>query len=150
MSPDVGYWDSTVPAALRAKFSLVKGKYLPLGQVRPGTSFSVALGNRLRLICGLINIRIPLQGMGHATKGAVTVLHGVRVIPIEDSNDTADTVAYVTDTRKPEVVQSAWRLESTGEGETFTSISVGAPIDMAPPPPSQVIDPAKVGLPVVP
>lgn len=150
VSPSIGYWDSSVPAALRPKFPLVKGKYLPFGQLRPG-AFSYALGNNLSAICDLLSVRTSLAGVEPVTRGAVTMLHGVRVVPLKESADTAYTVAYVTDTRKPEVVQSTWHLTNTSGAVTITKvISVGAPIDMTAPPPSEVVDPAKVGLPVVP
>lgn len=149
VSPNAGYWDSTVPAALREKFSLLKGKYIPVRQLRPGTSFGGAVGNQLSIICSSVNIRASLEGLMHVTKGAVTVLHGSRVVPLKQSDGTTSVVAYVTDTRKPKVVQSVWHVNASPD-VTYTDISVGAPVDLAPPPPSQVMDPAKVGLPVVP
>lgn len=78
------------------------------------------------------------------TKGQVTVLNGIQVVPIEDS---LGDVMYVTDTSRPEVVQDdtapvAGTTDPAGE-YTYT---LGAPVKLIPPPAKQVVSGASIHL----
>jgi hypothetical protein len=86
----------------------------------------------------------PAAKAGDATKGQVTMLNGIRVLPLKDS---LGDVAYVTDTSKPEFVQKdtvpvAGTTDPAGES-TFT---IGAPVTLTPPPASQVVSGAIIGM----
>jgi hypothetical protein len=79
----------------------------------------------------------------HVTKGQVTMLNGIRVLPLRYSGG----VLYVTDTSKPEVVQgdgapAAGMTDPAGE----TTWTIGAPVKLTPPPASQVISGAIIGM----
>ena len=81
-------------------------------------------------------------GAGAVTKGQVTTLNGVRVLPLKDSRGD---VMYVTDTSKPEVVQDdtapvAGTTDPAGE----TTFTIGAPVTLTPPPASQVVSGASL------
>lgn len=79
------------------------------------------------------------------TKGAVTTLDGVRVVPVEASVGGAyQGTYYVTDTAKPEFVEEAGG--DAAEGLGTVAIKVGAPVTVATPPASQVINGSSVGL----
>ena len=87
-------------------------------------------------------IAAPSAAGGAVTKGQVTVLNGVQVVPIEDS---LGDVMYVTDTSRPEVVQDdtapvAGTTDPAGEF-TFT---IGAPVTLATPPAKQVVSGASI------
>jgi hypothetical protein len=83
-------------------------------------------------------------GAGPVTKGQVTILNGIRVLPLKDSRGD---VMYVTDTSKPEVVQDdtapvAGTTDPAGEA-TWT---VGAPLKLTRPPAGQVVSGASLGM----
>jgi hypothetical protein len=86
----------------------------------------------------------PVTADGAVTKGQVTVLNGIQVVPIKDS---LGDVMYVTDTSRPEVVQDdtaplAGTTDPAGE-YTFT---IGALVKLTPPPAKQVISGASIHL----
>jgi hypothetical protein len=83
-----------------------------------------------------------IGGGGAVTKGQVTMLNGIRVLPLQDSRGD---VTYVTDTSKPEIVQDdtapvAGTTDPAGE----TTWTVGAPVTLTPPPASQVVSGASL------
>lgn len=138
LSPDVTYWDRNVGAAKAGQFPLISGKYL---QLPPGTG----AGDDITELCDLTDFMAPLNDPGAATKGAVTTLGGIRVVPIKDHADGVSTTEYVTDSSKPEVVQLTWSISNQGVSATYT-LSIGAPVTLAAPPPGQVMDASKLGL----
>ncbi len=81
---------------------------------------------------------------GPVAKGQVTTLNGVQVLPLKNSRGD---VLYVTDTSKPEEVQmDAAPLPGTTEPAGESAITVGAPVKLTPPPASQVVSGAALGL----
>jgi len=81
---------------------------------------------------------------GAVAKGQVTSLNGVQVLPLKNSRGD---VIYVTDTRKPEEVQmDAAPLPGTTDPAGETTYTLGAPVTLTPPPASQVINAATLGL----
>jgi hypothetical protein len=71
------------------------------------------------------------------TKGPVSTLNGTRVLQIKESNGT---VAYVTDTSEPQIVQI-----NAPKGAGTIKVTAGAPVTLTAPPASQVIDGSKLG-----
>ncbi len=99
--------------------------------------------SKLRELASCRNTMI--SGGGAAiTKGQVTTHNGVRVVPIKDS---AGNVLCVTDTSKPEIVEmDAAPLPGTTDPAFETTFTVGGPVKLTPPPASQVISGASIGL----
>jgi hypothetical protein len=81
---------------------------------------------------------------GPYTKSQVTTLNGIRVLPIKDSRGG---VMYVTDTSEPQIAQYdvAPLPGGTGPAGEIT-YTFGASVDLTPPPASQVIRGASIGL----
>ena len=67
------------------------------------------------------------------------------MLPIKDSSALADATDYVTDTIKPEVVALSWHLGNPSSDGKYT-VSIGAHVTAAAPPPAQVISAADLGL----
>ena|ERR1700722_7227162 len=83
-------------------------------------------------------------GAGAVTKGQVTTLNGIRVLPLADSRGN---VMYVTDTSKPEVVQDDIApVAGTTDPSVETTWTVGAPVTLTPPPASQVVSGASIDM----
>jgi hypothetical protein len=83
-------------------------------------------------------------GRESVTKGQVTMLNGIRVLPLRDPGGD---VLYVTDTSKPEVVEDvlAPATGTTDPAAEYT-VSIGAPVKLTPPPASQVVSGASIGM----
>jgi hypothetical protein len=74
--------------------------------------------------------------------GQVSTLDGIRVLPLRDSSGG---VVYVSDTGRLEVVKVSQDQAGGGTYGTFT-FKVGAPVTLAAPPASQVLDASALGL----
>ena len=82
--------------------------------------------------------------VGPVAKGQVTMLNGVQVVPLKNSRGD---VLYVTDTSKPEEVQmDAAPVPGTSDPAGESTIKVGAPVKLTPPPASEVVSGATLGL----
>lgn len=93
-------------------------------------------------LCDVSQLLTSNGSAGTATKGAVTTLGGIRVLPLNSSDGS---VAYVTDTSKPEPVEAtAPKGSKAGSGKV--TFSVDAPVTLTAPPASQVIDGSKLGM----
>lgn len=85
----------------------------------------------------------PLPSGVTLIKGQVTTLNGIRVLQVKDS---LGDVTYVTDTSKPEAVQVDMApLPGTTDPADQLTWSA-APVKLTPPPASQVVDGASIGI----
>jgi hypothetical protein len=134
LNPDDNFWKTYAGANAAAAIALVDGRYL---EVSTSDSNMASLAS----LCDVSQLFSSGGSSGPVTKGAITVLDGTRVLPLKSS----DGVAYVTDTSKPELVElSAPKGSSNGAG--LVSVTIGAPVTLAAPPASQVVDGSKLGM----
>jgi hypothetical protein len=133
MNPDKQFWTVNAGANASAVIALVNGRYIKL----PASDKNVAPLADLCNVTKLID-----TGTSTYTKEAVTTLDGKRVLAIKDDKGAT---GYVTDISKPEYVQiTAPKGDKSGSGEVM--ISVGAPVTLAAPSASDVIDGTTLGM----
>jgi hypothetical protein len=135
-NPDNKFWETFAGADASAAIALVNGRYIETSTSKSLESFA-SMCDTTQLIGSN-----TITGSTRITKGTVTMLGGTRVLRLTDS---AGGVMYVTDTSKPEVVEIA-KAKNTGDGTGKVDFSVGAPVTVAAPPASQVIEGSKIGL----
>jgi len=129
-NPDNKFWGADAAAII----ALVRGRY-----IKSSTSDKDMAA--FATLCDVSAAIGSVKETGSFTKGALTTLHGIRVLRLKDSSGVMD----VTDTSKPEVVAiTGPKGVATGDGAL--AFSVGARVTLAAPPASQVIDGAQVGL----
>lgn len=133
-NPDKQFWESAGGANAAAVIALVHGRYIK-------TSTSDKDIAAVATLCNISTAIGSVKVTGSFTKGALTTLHGVRVLPLENSSGVID----VTDTSKPEVV-AIIGPKGTATGDGALTFSVGAQVTLAAPPASQVINGAQLGL----
>jgi hypothetical protein len=135
LNPDDAFWKANAGADATAAIALVNGRYLKL-------STSDSNMGSLADLCDVSQLFSSDDPSGKTTKGAVTTLGGTRVLPLKDADGS---VAYVTDTSKPQFVELvAPKCSSAGTGKV--TVTTGAPVTLTPPPASQVIDGSKLGI----
>lgn len=135
MNPDDAFWKANAGAEANAAIALVNGRYL---KVSSTDSNEGSLGQ----LCDVSQIFSTDGKQDKVTKGAVTTLGGNRVLQLKDSDGS---VAYVTDTAKPQLVEiAAPKGDKNGSGSV--TVTTGAPVTLTPPPASQVIDGSKLGM----
>ena len=132
-NPDAQFWKANAGANASAVIALVNGRYIKA----PASDKNVT---GLADICNVSKLLDP--GNVTFTKGTVTTLDGRRVLAIKASDGS---MAYVTDTSKPEFVELIPSKDTKG-GSGKAIVTVGAPVTLAAPPASQVIDGTKIGL----
>jgi hypothetical protein len=134
--PDDKFWTANGGSGASTVIALVAGRYIKTTTANKDMA-------SLASLCDLSQTLGSLTGSkDQLTKGKLVTVRGVRVLPLKD---TDGSVAYVTDTSKPELVQiTAPKGSSDGSG-TIT-FSVGAPVTLTAPSASQVIDGSLVGL----
>jgi hypothetical protein len=134
MNPDKQFWTANAGSSANAVIALVSGRYIKV----PSSDKNVA---SVADLCDVSKLIDP--GSTHTyTKGAVTTLDGRRVLAINGSNGGT---GYVTDTSKPEYVEvTAPKGDKNGSGKVV--ISVDAPVTLAAPPASEVIDGTTLGM----
>jgi hypothetical protein len=136
MDPDNQFWTSNSGSSASAVIALVNGRYI---ETSAGEKTVVDLGN-LCVVSQLLKVD-PTTGETIA-KGPVTTLDGTRVLELKDSNGTLD---YVTDTSKPELVEST-APKGTAGGSGKLTFTTGTPVTLTAPPASQVIEGSKLGI----
>lgn len=134
MKPDTAFWKSVAGNASNASavIALLGDRYLKL----PANAAGVAA------VCDVSKLLNSGATPARATREAVSRLGGIRVLPLKLSDGSTE---YVTDTSKPEFVE-AFAPKGTRGGAGTASLSVGAPVRLAAPPPSEVIDGSKLGM----
>jgi hypothetical protein len=146
--PDTAFWENNAGANATAVINLVNGRYIE------GSESDTNLKS-IAEVCGIyqaIGPSNPIAGITTAAKvipldgitvGPVSTLDGMRVLPLRDSSGG---VVYVSDTGRLEIVEiSQDKAGGDGTYGTFT-FKVGAPVTLAAPPASQVMDGAQLGL----
>ena len=134
LNPDDTFWKANSGANAATVIALVGGRYL---KAPTSDSNMTAFAD----LCDVSQILAPDSSSGPVTRGAVTTLAGTRVLPLKDS----ESVAYVTDTSKPELVQlSAPKGAKNGSG--LVTVTMNVPVTLTAPPASQVIDGSKLGM----
>lgn len=132
LKPDKQFWEASAGSSASAIIALVDGRYLKLS---PGNKSMQSLVN----ICDVSQMFSTDGKKDKITKGKVTTLDGTRVLQLNDTTD--GSVGYVTDTGEPQLVQFTGPKDS---GKI--TVTYGAPVTLTPPPSSQVLDGAKIGL----
>ena len=133
LNPDKQFWAANGGAGASAAVALVNGRYLKV----PASDKNMAG------MADLCDVTKLIETGDHTyTKGAVTTLDGRRVLAIKVSDGSTD---YVTDTSKPQFVES-FAPKGTKDGSGKAIMSVGAPVTLAAPPASQVIDGTTIGM----
>ena len=134
-NPSDQFWKSQGGTDASSIIALVNGRYIK-------TSTSASGMSSMTSVCNLSQELASEKVTGTYTKGTLTTLGGIRVLPIVNPKEG---VLYVTDTSKPQVVQIV-ETKNTGNGTGKLTFSVGAPVTLTAPPASQVIDGSAVGL----
>jgi hypothetical protein len=135
-NPDAAFWKSSLGSAASAVTTLVNGRYIKTSTASKGmSSFSNLCDLSHSIMAG------ALKPDEVVTKGALTTIGGVRVLPIKAS----DGVIYVTDTSKPEIVE-VFAPKGDPGGPSKLMFSIDAPVALTPPPASQVIDGSAIGI----
>ncbi len=132
VKPDSAMWQAIAGSDAAKDTQLVGGRYIevPLSDVKLQGNFG----------CGIPDP--PRAAI--VTKGQVTTLNGIKVIPF---TDPSGGVLYVTDTSKPVLVQDeAAPAKGTTDPAGETIWRAGAPVKLTPPPASQVVNGATLGL----
>ena len=133
LDPDKQFWTANGGAGASAAAALLNGRYLKV----PASDKNMAG------MADLCDVTKLIETGDHTfTKGAVTTLDGRRVLAIKVSDGSTD---YVTDTSKPQFVES-FAPKGTKDGSGKAIMSVGAPVTLAAPPASQVIDGTQLGM----
>lgn len=135
VQPDATFWKTVAGSHADLAIQLFRGKYL----MEPSSSNGIS---GMSAVCGVSQILGQNGTSGTLTKGKVTTLGGVQVLPLKA---TDGSVEYVTDTSKPEVVQvTAPKGSKNGSGKV--DVTIGAPVTLKAPPANEVIDATKLGV----
>jgi hypothetical protein len=135
LDPDDAFWKANGGSAADSIIALVNGRYIK-------TTTSGSMG-QLAQLCDLSQvIASSFKIDGTLTKGTLTTLGGVKVLPL--SQGTQGTM-LVTDTAKPEIVEIKSPKDSSGSGGDL-NFSPGALVTLTAPLASQVIEGSAVGL----
>jgi hypothetical protein len=129
LQADDNAWQSIAGTDAAKIIQVVDGRYVkdPVSDARLGPAFSCV---------------IYTPGKALVTRGEVTMLNGIRVLPLKTPGGG---VIYVTDTSKPEFVEVDDPLVTgTKAPANKTIYTIGAPVTLTPPPASQVIDGSEV------
>jgi hypothetical protein len=129
-NPDDTFWKSAGGANASTVIALVNGRY-----IKTSTSGSMA---SLASLCNLSQTLGAIAVTGTFTKGTPTTLDGTLVLPLGNTAGTG--TMDVTDRSVPEVVSM------TDPKTGALTFSPGAPVTLAAPPASQVIDGAQLGI----
>lgn len=147
--PDAAFWRYSAGANATAAMNAVNGRYIE------GSDESDSNLKAMAEVCSAyqnVGPSNPIAGISTAAKvsplsgitmGRVTTLDGVRVLPLRDSTGAA---VYLSDTGRLEVAEiSQDKAGGGGSYGTFT-FDVGAPVTVAAPPASQVLDGSTLGI----
>ena len=134
LNPDGKFWKANAGSAGDAVAKLVDGRYIK-------TTTSGSMGQVTQL-CDLSQMLDSLKVTGTITKGKLTTLAGVKVLPLTQGTDGT---MWVTDTAKPEVVQVE-APKGTDRTSGVVTFSPGVPVTLTAPPASEVLDGSAVGL----
>lgn len=135
LNADNAFWKANSGAEAATVIALIDGRYIKAS----ASDSNVSPWAQLCDVSQLFSSDGPTSGP--LTKEAITTLNGTRVLPLK----SADGMAYVTDTSKPELVQlSAPKGAKNGSG--LVAVTMDVPVTLTVPPASQVIDGSKLGM----
>jgi hypothetical protein len=136
LNPDKKFWEANGGANASQAISLINGRYLKL------SATDKTLGS-LATICDMSQMFSTNGKADNLKKGKVTTLDGTRVLALNDTSE--DTVSYVTDTSKPQLVEmTAPKSAKNGSGKI--TVTYDTPVTLTAPPASQVLNGAQFGL----
>lgn len=135
MQPDNRFWKTTAGSQAAKAIQLFNGKYLKAPAAKSALS-------GVSQICDVSQLFGPDTTAGTIAKQELTTVGGVTVLPLKASDGS---VAYVTDTSKPELVQiTAPKSSKNGSGKVM--VGINSPVTLTAPPAKQVVDAAKLGM----
>jgi len=136
LNPDKKFWEAFGGANASQVITLVDGRYLKV------SSSDKAMGS-LASICDVKQMFSTNGKQDAIAKGKVTALDGTRVLALKDTAD--DSVAYVTDTSKPQLFELT-SPKGAKDGSGKITVTYDAPVKLIAPPASQVLDGSQLGL----
>ncbi len=136
-NPDTTFWKSTLGSEASTVTTLVNGRYIKTSTTSKGMASFASLCDLSRTMTSN-----ALKAGELISKGAFTTLGGVRVLPLKESSDS---VVYVTDTSKPEIVE-LFAPKGGPDGSAKLTFSIGAPVTLTAPPAGQVLDGSAIGM----
>jgi hypothetical protein len=125
---DDGYWKAYAGSSADAAIKWANGRYVK-------TTTSSSMGS-LTQLCDLTSMMDSMKLTEKMTKGKVTTLDGVKVLPLSQG---ADGTAYVTDTANPEFAKIESPKNSTNGTIGALTFSF-APVTVTAPAASDVVD----------
>jgi hypothetical protein len=102
---------------------------------------SASVANSLTPLCSVQKNLTTSSAKITVTRGRVSTLDGVRVLELKNSDGTD---VYVTDSSKPEIFEMT-SPKGSANGAGIFRVNVGAPVTLAAPPASDVVNGAKYG-----
>ena len=135
LKPDKKFWEANGGPQASQVIALVNGRYLKLS---PGDKNMGSLAT----ICDVSQMFSTGGKQDTVARGKVAALGGTRVLALKDTSE--DTVMYVTDTSKPQLVEmTAPKGAKNGSGKIV--VTYGAPVTLTAPPAGQVLDGSQLG-----
>jgi hypothetical protein len=136
---DDAFWKANAGSQAGPTIAVINGRYIKASASAQGMADFVHLCDATQTL----NSNDAFNDKDTITKGAPTTIEGTKVLLLKDKDK--DEEMYVTDTGEPEIVKLVeGKRNPDGAGEL--TLSVGAHVTLTPPPPSQVIDGAILGL----
>ena len=133
INPDKQFWTANAGSNASAVIALINGRYL---KTTTSDKNMAGIGD----LCDVHKL-LTSGGTTAEAKEAVTMLGGIRVVPLKISDGSTD---YVTDTSSPQFVEATSPTGSVN-GSGKVTIAVNTPVTVAAPPASQVIDGSQLG-----
>ncbi len=130
---DKKFWTSAGGSAGASIYAQIHGRYMKVS--------SASIANSLTPLCSVQKNLTTSSAKITVTRGRVSTLDGVRVLELKNSDGTN---VYVTDSSKPEIFELTSPKGSANGAGTFR-VNVGAPVTLAAPPASDVVNGAKYG-----
>ena len=140
LNPDKQFWTANSGSEASAVIALVNGRYIQTTTTNKNAAGLADLCNVSQLLNGDAGSQSS-SSPTTVTKGPVTTIGGTRVLELKDSDGS---LAYVTDTSKPEIV-TVTAPKGTADGSGTITLTIGAPVTLSPPPASQVIAGSQLG-----
>ncbi|WP_327299117.1 MULTISPECIES: hypothetical protein [unclassified Streptomyces] len=137
IKPDAAFWKNQVPGGDAARAAL-NGRYLE------GSSSNLPLQG-LAQVCDLNSFlksstQSGTSGGGHLTKGKVTKLHGIDVVPVSGVRGGHLETLYVATHGKPYPVQVAVKAQDRTTLATVGFSGFDKPVPSSTPSPDQAVD----------
>jgi hypothetical protein len=133
LKPDSTWWGTVAGSGGTGVSQLLNDRYL---------KESTTGGESVADACDVTQMPGLGSMTGTVTKGQVTTLNGVQVLPLDGAHDD---VTYVTDTTKPEIAGLFQpKPDSDGDYGSLT-VKVGAPVTLTAPSPGQAVDASDFG-----